>query len=674
MKAYKASSSGWEVVTTPVTVFTDIYPPSGVTATPQNTTTVNLNWIDNTKFESGFSIERCEGSDCSNFTKIGAVDNNAVQYTDTTVCASSSYKYRVKAEYNNFKNSGSGCWKRRSKLNITNFVGNTAIRVNITYKTGMKPDFSDIRFLDDTMGVELPYWIESKTDGSNALVWLKTGNFNNIYMYYDNQLATAPNYSGKDVFEFFEDFDSSSIDTNVWSVNTTNYSLTGGVLRINSGAIRTKDPLPFNLNEGYILEGKVIYYRDDEAYVYSGTLTGVSSTYTASGNSTASATVLLMRNSSYSPYNRDLYYFIGDGSQSSYNQGTGNLFRTTANVWYVFSLMYVPNGLIISRDYSNIFTKNFSWAKSPRYITIGEFSGNSSGNIQDTGYDWIRIRKYVATEPSVSIGNEEYNESCIPINILNQWEKISPEVSVTTLAPSTPAITATGVSEANIRIDITDSNIDETGFKIYRCAGVSCNPKTDGTLIDTAPANALSFLDTVTTGTYTYLVEVYKDAICGWSRESNTVSVSTIMPPAPSSLTATALNTTEIRLNWIDNTGTEDGFKIYKCIGSGCSEYVLLTTVPANTVTYIDNTLCKNTTAKYKVTAYKDGSWETDFSNEASATTQNVTNSPVLSLTMVSEVSVKLDWTDTTADETGFKVERCDLTTCGDSDFSVVAT
>ena len=673
VKAYKASSCGWEVATTPVTVFTESYPPSGVTATPQNSTTVNLNWIDNTKFESDFSIERCEGSDCSNFTKIGTVDNNAVQYTDTSVCASSSYKYRVKAEYNNFKNSGGGCWKRRSKLNITNFAENTAIKVNITYKTGMKPDFSDIRFLDDTKGVELPYWIESKTDSSNALVWLKTGNNNNIYMYYDNMLATAPNYSGKDVFEFFEGFDSTSIDTSIWNVDTTNYSLSNGVLRINQGAMRTKNPLPFNLNDGYILEGKIIYYND-ESYVYSGTLTGVSSTYTASGNSTASATVLLMRNSNYSPYNRDLYYFTGDGSQSSYNQGTAYLFRTDTNVWYIFSEKYLPTGLVISNNYSNIMTKSFSWTKSPRYITIGEFSGNSSGNIQDTGYDWVRVRKYLATEPSVSIGTEEYNESCIPVNIPNQWEKISPEVSVTTPVPFTPAITATGVSEANIRIDITDSNIDETGFKIYRCAGVSCNPKTDGTLIGTAPANALSYLDTVTTGTYTYLVEVYKDANCGWSRESNTVSASTILPPAPSSLTATALSTTEISLNWVDNTGTEDGFKIYKCIGSGCSDYVLLTTVPANTVTFTDNTLCKNTTAKYKVTAYKDGVWETDFSNEASATTQNITTTPSLTLTRVSEVSVKLDWTDITADETGFKVERCNLTTCSDSDFGVVAT
>lgn len=675
IKAYKNATCGWEQTTALMPIYMEVYPPSSVNATPQSTTDIKVSWTDNTSSETGFILEKCEGENCTDFSVLTFVNSElsttSLEYNDTNVCPNSTYKYKVKTVYNTFRRSGNGCWKRRVKLNITNFAPETQVKITITPRTGMKSDFSDVRFLDETDGLELPYWIES-SNVSGMTIWLKTGKNNNIYMYYDNPDALNAGYGGKMVFEFFDHFSGSSLDTSVWTVNSSNYSVSNSELRINVGAVRTKDPLPFSLSDGFALEAKIKYLTTTETYKYSGTLTGVSSPYTKGGNAGSDATVLLMKNSSYNPYNLDLYYFIGDGSQNSYNQGTGNLFRTSADTWYLFSEKFHNGGLIISKDYSDILTKNFSWAKTPRYITLGEFSGNSTGDIQDTSYDWVRVRRFFNPEPTVSFDTDEYTGSCLNVNISGTWEKESNIVSATTPSPSAPTITATGISEANIRIDINDTNTDETSFNIYRCNGTGCNPKTDGTLIGTAPANATSYLDTVSTGTYTYLVEAYKTASCGWQRESNTATASTVLPPAPSSLSATALSTTEIKLTWSDNTGSEDGFKIYRCMGVGCSDFSLLTTVGANTTNFTDS-VCKNSTYSYKVTAYKEGSWETDFSNVVSTTTSDIT-APVLTLTRVSEVSVKLDWTDTTTDETGFKVERCNLTTCNDTDFVLVST
>ncbi len=672
IKAFKASTCVWEVVTPTMTVYTELYPPSDISVTPNDTTSALISWIDNTKFESSFDIERCTGTGCSDFTKVGFVNNDITQYTENnTLCAGGTYSFRVKAIYNNFKNSGGGCWKRRSKLNITNFAEDTQTKVIVSYKAGMKADFSDIRFFDETAGIELPYWIESKTDNSSATVWLKTGSNNSIYLYYDNSLAISPNYTGKDIFEFFEGFDGTAIDTNIWNINSSNYSLSGGVLRINTGAFRTKNPLPFNLNSGYILEGRVLYYSDTDTYKYSGTLTGVSTTYTSVGNSTGAATVLLMRNSSYNPYNRDLYYFIGDGSQNSYNHGSVKLLTTTANTWYIYSEKFLPNGLIISVNNTDSLTKSFTWAKEPKYITIGVFDG-SGGDIQDTGYDWIRVRKYVSPEPSVTIGTEEYDGNCLSLNI-TPWEKTSTEVSVTMGVPASPVISATGISEANIRIDISDTNIDETGFTIYRCVGTTCNPTIDGSVLQMLPPNSTNYVDTVTSGSYTYSVVAYKTEVCPWEKESNIVSASTILPPPPGSLITTVLSTTEIKLNWIDTTGSEDGFNIYRCIGSGCSDYTLLVSVPANTVTYTDNTLCMNTTAKYRITAYKSGAWETGFSNEVTVTTQTPAT-PTLTGTKISETQINLSWTDGNSDETGFEIWRCTGTGCDPKSGSMIAS
>ncbi|MCX7769509.1 MAG: DUF2341 domain-containing protein [Proteobacteria bacterium] len=675
IKAYKNATCGWERVSSTKVIYMEALQPSGITATSLSTNDVKISWIDNTKFETGFKIERCEGANCSDFSLVAFknpdLTTNNLEFIDSNTCQNTTYKYRVKAFYDNLRRSGGGCWKRRAKVNITNFAEDSQIKIVVTKRTGMRDDFGDLRFFDVTENVEIPYMIES-SDGTNLTVWIKTGKNNNIYMYYDNPLAESPGYGGKRVFEFFDHFSGTSLDTSIWQANSSSYTVANSELIIYSGSIRTKDPLPFSLSDGFILEGKIKYLTNSETYMYSGTLTGVSSPYTQSSNMGGDATVLLMKNSSYTPYNSDLYYFIGDGSTYSYNQGSGSLFRTNIDTWYIFSEKFHPAGLVISRDYVDIFTKNFSWAKNPVYITLGEFSGNSSQNIQDTSYDWVRIRKFFASEPAVTFGSEEYNSLCFTTNVKDPWEKVSDGIVVTTLSSSAPSITATGVSEANIRINITDTNIDETGFRVYRCEGSGCNPKIDGALVGTAPANSTSYLDTVATGTYTYLVEVYKDSACGWVRSSNTTTASTVLPPAPSSLTGTAVSTTEIKINWIDNTGSEDGFKIYRCTGAGCSDFTLLTTVGSNIITYTDN-VCKNSNYKYKVRAYKEGAWETDYSNEVSVTTSDITP-PVLTLSKVSEISIKLDWTDTTTDESGFKVERCDLNTCNDNDFNLIAT
>ncbi len=156
---------------------------------------------------------------------------------------------------------------------------------------------------------------------------------------------------------------------------------------------------------------------------------------------------------------------------------------------------------------------------------------------------------------------------------------------------------------------------------------------------------------------YTYRVRAYKSAFCSWDVLSLTKEI-TLTPTPPSSLTATVVNTTQINLSWTDNTTTEDGFKIYRCEGAGCSNYVFIATVEANVKNYNDTTVCRSTTYSYKVTAYKGTIWETDFSNIVSATTLTGAT-PVLSATRVSETEINLSWTDGNNDETGFEVWRC---------------
>ncbi len=93
-----------------------------------------------------------------------------------------------------------------------------------------------------------------------------------------------------------------------------------------------------------------------------------------------------------------------------------------------------------------------------------------------------------------------------------------------------------------------------------------------------------------------------------------------VVPDAPSSLTATALSTNQIRLSWTDNATNEDGFRIERCKGSTCTNFALIATVGPNVTTYANSGLSKNTTYRYRVRAY-NASGTSAYSNIASATT-----------------------------------------------------
>ena len=58
---------------------------------------VMLTWTDTATNEAGVSIERCTGDGCTNFMPIAAVGPNVTSYPDTTVAASTTYRYQVQA-------------------------------------------------------------------------------------------------------------------------------------------------------------------------------------------------------------------------------------------------------------------------------------------------------------------------------------------------------------------------------------------------------------------------------------------------------------------------------------------------------------------------------------------------------------------------------------------------
>jgi hypothetical protein len=71
--------------------------PTNLVATAASKSQINLSWTDNASNETGFRIERCKGSTCTNFSQIATVGTNVISYSATKLTANTTYRFRVRA-------------------------------------------------------------------------------------------------------------------------------------------------------------------------------------------------------------------------------------------------------------------------------------------------------------------------------------------------------------------------------------------------------------------------------------------------------------------------------------------------------------------------------------------------------------------------------------------------
>ena len=92
-------------------------------------------------------------------------------------------------------------------------------------------------------------------------------------------------------------------------------------------------------------------------------------------------------------------------------------------------------------------------------------------------------------------------------------------------------------------------------------------------------------------------------------------------PAAPSGLTVTGRTRTQISLGWVNNSTDQDGVKIQRCKGTGCTNFALVGRVNGTSTSYVDGGLVRNTTYRYRVRAYNE-SGNSPWSNIVAAKTR----------------------------------------------------
>jgi fibronectin type 3 domain-containing protein len=137
----------------------------------------------------------------------------------------------------------------------------------------------------------------------------------------------------------------------------------------------------------------------------------------------------------------------------------------------------------------------------------------------------------------------------------------------------------------------------------------------------------------------------------------------------PTSLTATAVSSSQINLAWADTNSNESNYFVERSLSS-TSGFTQIASLAANAGSYSSTGLAAGTTYYYRVRAsMKNGTYST-YSNVASARTTSVAPTPTppptgvpnapsnLACASPSSSQITLAWQDNSTNETGFKVER----------------
>src|SRR5207249_10546019 len=122
--------------------------------------------------------------------------------------------------------------------------------------------------------------------------------------------------------------------------------------------------------------------------------------------------------------------------------------------------------------------------------------------------------------------------------------------------------------------------------------------------------------------------------------------------------TLQALSSSQVLLNWTDNSATETGFRIERSPVTN-TNYTEIATVGANVISFTDSGLSEASTYWYRVRAYNTYT-TSDYSNERQVTTlHDIPAAPSgLQITSLLSNQVNLSWTDNSGNESGFKIQR----------------
>ncbi len=223
------------------------------------------------------------------------------------------------------------------------------------------------------------------------------------------------------------------------------------------------------------------------------------------------------------------------------------------------------------------------------------------------------------------------------------------------LEPSNLVVSA--LSPTEIQVDWGDNSDNETNFVVER-SDSSTGPFS---VVNSPATDVIRLIDTSAQKARTYYFRVKAVNAIGSSVYSEVANATTpdAIPLAPTNLAAQVLNSTQIRLTWTDNSDNETSFHLQMALGLLGSWNNVTTQPGTNAVIITVGSLAVNTTYYFRISAIGSVG-ESPYANTVNATTDDLppTAPAGLALAVQSATQIRVSWTDTSHNETGFKIER----------------
>ena len=265
-----------------------------------------------------------------------------------------------------------------------------------TSDTSQTPTLNSVQITPTNSAKILSYWIESKTDGESADIWVKVPTIpsgtKKIYIYYGNDSAILVS-NGNNTFDFFDDFN----NLNKWTQSGSNVTVSNSIVTLDSGTNPTIYT-NFTAPSPFIVEAKYQHPSNYRNRLY---LTTSSGTGSPTGYD-------------YGIFNPSIFW----------NGWTG--VNLNANTWYILRwentssnytwriLNYPSETEIISRSHGSAIAG----------LSRIYFSGTESTN-SDFKLDWVRVRRYASSIPNYQFGDEEGDYS---------WSSWSSEITSSSIS------------------------------------------------------------------------------------------------------------------------------------------------------------------------------------------------------------------------------------------------
>jgi hypothetical protein len=307
-------------------------------------------------------------------------------------------------------------WAKKRSINITETSGNsftnysTLLYINYTEDTNSNANanFSDLRFLNSTESGELDYWIENKTDGSFAWIWvevttLTASSSTVIYMYYDNE-GVSSNSNISAAFIYGNDGTVDDFTDNL--IGTCTASLDSGAIKSVCSSWSSSGIQISSLSSGnYSLDYKAKLQNDG-----SGThIGGFTMTDTTLANGYDNRVPILLGDNDADSQ----YWQVWDSTGQILNSPNAHAFgwvELTSEVnLSILSTTNGANAYIVNEGESN-----YSYSGAGYRGAMNDIGYLSTSQFDSTIWlDNITFREKASSEPTYSIGVEEQDGALV---------------------------------------------------------------------------------------------------------------------------------------------------------------------------------------------------------------------------------------------------------------------